>query len=190
MNVFIGGSRHISHLPENVKERLYNIMYQEYHVLVGDANGADKAVQKFLTENSYFNVTVYCSGHVCRNNLGKWDVKHISTSKTSKDFEFYATKDRAMAVEADFGLMIWDGKSIGTIMNILRLVHRGKKSVLYHVPDQAMISFKSLEDWDQFILDRCDAISSDIRKRTTPEEWQNIELPRQADFLDLAQHPL
>lgn len=44
--VFIGGSRHISRLPAQAKERLNNIIENGHNVVVGDANGADKAVQK------------------------------------------------------------------------------------------------------------------------------------------------
>ena len=48
-----------------------------------------------------------------------------------------------MAREADYGLMIWDGKSAGTICNILRLINVGRKAVLINVPD----NFKSANDF-------------------------------------------
>ena len=38
-----------------------------------------------------------------------------------------------MAQQAEFGLMIWDGKSPGTVLNILRLVRGSKKAVLVSV---------------------------------------------------------
>ena len=43
--VFIGGSRAITRLHPEVAKRLRNIIDGKLMVLVGDANGADKAVQ-------------------------------------------------------------------------------------------------------------------------------------------------
>jgi hypothetical protein len=50
----------------------------------------------------------------------------IPPAHARKDFEYYATKDRAMAAEATVGLMLWDGQSRGTLMNVLRLAARDK----------------------------------------------------------------
>ena len=49
--VFVGGSRRISRLSAQAKDRLDNVIGSGFHVLVGDANGADKAVQKHLLES-------------------------------------------------------------------------------------------------------------------------------------------
>lgn len=126
--VFIGGSRHISRLPAQAKERLNNIIENGHYVVVGDANGADKAVQKHFSDAAYEKVTVFCSGDKPRNNLGEWRTQNITPPKHVKGFQFYAAKDREMAREADFGFMIWDGKSPGTVLNVLRLIKAGKKS--------------------------------------------------------------
>ncbi len=67
-----------------------------------------------------------------------------------------------MARAADFGLMIWDGKSAGTILNVLRLVRSGKKAVLINVPEKSTITFKAAKDWDAF-LSRC---SSELAERS------------------------
>ena len=68
-SVFVAGSRALSKLNAQVKERLDNILRKEFTVLVGDANGADKAVQGYLAERRYRHVFVYCM-EVCRNNVG------------------------------------------------------------------------------------------------------------------------
>ena len=68
-SVFVAGSRALSKLNVPVKERLDNIIAKQLTVLVGDANGADKAVQRHLAERHYEHVFVYCT-EVCRNNLG------------------------------------------------------------------------------------------------------------------------
>ena len=119
--IFIGGSRHVSRLPSEVKKRLDNVVVSGHRVIVGDANGADKAVQKHFHDIHYDKVTVFCSGASPRNNLGTWLTHHVDAPKNAKGFQFYAAKDREMAREADFGLMIWDGKSPGTVLNVLRL---------------------------------------------------------------------
>jgi hypothetical protein len=68
-SVFVAGSRALSKLNAPVKERLDNIVARRLTVLVGDANGADKAVQRYLAERNYQHVFVYCMD-VCRNNIG------------------------------------------------------------------------------------------------------------------------
>ena len=136
--VFIGGSRNVPRLSAQVHERLTNVVQVGAQVIVGDANGADKAVQKFLSEHEYQRVTVFCSGAECRNNIGHWETRHIDAPKNAKGFDFYAAKDRVMAREADYGLMIWDGKSAGTILNILRLLHAGRKAVLINSPEKSV----------------------------------------------------
>ncbi|MGO9773328.1 MAG: addiction module antidote protein [Roseiarcus sp.] len=181
--VFIGGSRHVSRLPANARERLNNVIESGFSVLVGDANGADKAVQKHLVDAKYDQVTVFCSGGACRNNLGQWKTTNITAAKNAKGFEFYAAKDREMARAAEFGLMIWDGKSAGTILNVLRLVRAGKKAVLINVPEKSTITFKAAKDWDAF-LSRCSSeLRNDLKERATPEEWEPFT-PRQSDLLD------
>jgi len=166
---------------------LQNVTSSGAHIIVGDANGADKAVQKFLHDASYNNVTVFCSGDACRNNIGKWHAHHVNAPKNSKGFDFYAEKDREMAREADFGLMIWDGKSVGTILNILRLIRTGKKAVLLNVPHKEARTFKTSTDWDDFISHFDSDFRNDLRKRATPDEWLPLEAPRQTSFLDMPQ---
>ena len=181
--VFVGGSRHVTRLTPQVEERLDNIVGSGFQVVVGDAPGADKAVQKFLVEASYPHVTVFCSGERPRNNLGTWKTHKVSTGDTAKGFQFYAAKDREMALAADFGLMIWDGKSPGTALNVLRLVRAGKKAVLLKVSDKQAVTFKSLNDWDRFLATCDDRFVEDLHARATPEEWKAPE-SAQSSFLE------
>jgi len=182
--VFVGGSRHVSRLSSEVVDRLQNVVTSGATVIVGDANGADKAVQKFLAKSLYRDVTVFCSGDSCRNNLGPWETRNIETSPNAQGFAFYAAKDRQMAREADFGLMIWDGKSPGTILNILRLVRAGKKAVLMNVHDKTTVTFKTPDDWDRFTSELGATLLTDLQKRATPDEWMSAELAPQSDLLD------
>lgn len=180
--VFIGGSRHISRLSAEAKERLDNIVGSGLKVVVGDAAGVDKAVQKYLSDASYPHVVVFCSGDHPRNNLGLWETYQVTASRHVKGYQFFAAKDRELAKKADFGLMIWDGKSPGTALNVLRLVRAGKKAVLLNVSEKQTITFKTSDDWSAF-LSQCDrGLVADLRKRATPEEWMHCETPQSSVF--------
>lgn len=180
--IFIGGSRHVSRLPSEVKKRLDNVVASGHRVIVGDANGADKAVQKHLYDIHYDKVTVFCSGASPRNNIGTWITRQVDAPKYAKGFQFYAAKDREMAREADFGLMIWDGKSPGTVLNVLRLAVAGKIAVLFNVPTKDVINIKSVEAWRNFIAQCSDELRRDVKERATPDEWQLVETSDQPNF--------
>jgi hypothetical protein len=42
-----------------------------------------------------------------------------------------------MSEEADYGLMLWDGRSRGTLTNIVHLVREGKPVVVYVAPERS-----------------------------------------------------
>ena len=168
--VFVGGSRRITRLPMEAKNRIDNVVDKGFAILIGDANGADKAVQKHLAEAKYDKVTVYCSGNTSRNNVGQWKTRSVSAGERENTFQFYAAKDREMAQKAEFGLMIWDGKSPGTVLNILRLVRASKKVVLVSVAEKSEVEFKSKEDWEVF-LSRCSLkLRRDMERRAIQDE--------------------
>lgn len=152
--IVIGGSRRISRLNSSVKRVLDHIMTQHYTVLVGDANGADKAVQRHLMNAGYSCVRVFCAEGKCRNNVGQWQVRSV-VPRGSSGFHFYASKDLEMIEEADFGFMIWDGRSRGTLYNLLHLIAAGKKALLHSSPTR---SFETLTTSDDLraVLSRCE----------------------------------
>lgn len=169
--VFVGGSRRVSHLSAEARDRLTNIVAGGFAIIVGDAAGADEAFQRHLAAVAYDQVTVFCSGSRCRHNLAAWPTRRVEAPSSAKGFQFYAAKDRAMAREADFGLMLWDGKSPGTILNVLRLIGAGKKAVLLTVPETRTTTFKTVADWQAFLA-ACDAaLRSALQERATPDEW-------------------
>ena len=89
-----------------------------------------------------------------------------------------------MAAEADFGLMIWDGKSAGTALNVLRLVRAGKIAVLFDVQEKKVVNFKSAADWNAFLGECSPELLADLKARATPDEWMDARLPEQTDLLD------
>jgi hypothetical protein len=119
--VFVAGSRQISRLPTEVRSRLDTMIEKGFQILVGDANGADKAIQRYLADKSYPNVLVHCMKDHCRNNVGHWPTREVDAPRGARGFDYYSLKDRAMADAAEYGLMLWDGKSKGTVNNVVNL---------------------------------------------------------------------
>lgn len=178
--VFIGGSRHVSRLNAQVQKRIDNIIEKEFPILIGDANGADKAVQQYLHSKHYKNVEVFCSDGICRNNIGDWEIRPISAGTRERNVQFYSAKDRVMAQEATAGLMMWDGKSIGTLLNIFRLLSLKKKAVIYTVPEKKFREFKKRGEWEDFIT------SYDIGLQREVEKRVRLETPTQNMLLETA----
>jgi len=167
--MFIGGSRRISRLNRDVRELIDDIVDQRFAILIGDANGVDKAVQRYLSSKQYDLVEVFCAGDVCRNNVGHWPTRTIDPQTLRRGFSFYAAKDRVMADEATAGLMVWDGESVGTLMNVFRLVHRNKQVTVFIAPTRRMLGLKKHEDWTR-LVETCDADVRNRIERETPAE--------------------
>jgi hypothetical protein len=159
--VFIGGSRSLTRLNDTIRSRVDNILRQHFTVIIGDANGADRAIQSYVAAKGYRHVIVYCMGDRCRNNVGEWPVKQVSTHHQKKDFTYYATKDEEMAQAASYGFMIWDGKSKGTLNNILNLLRQQKKVLVYFSPDKTCYTLGTFDDLTA-LLCKC---SSDDRQK-------------------------
>ncbi len=115
-------------------------------IVVGDANGADKAVQRYLADKSYPNVLVHCIKDHCRNNVGSWPTRQVEAPRNAKGFDYYSVKDRVMADAAAYGLMLWDGKSKGTVSNIVNLFREHKPVVVYIVPTREFRTIKTFDD--------------------------------------------
>ena len=174
--VFIGGSRDVSRFNEVVCTRLQAILDAGLWVFVGDANGADKAAQRWFGDRAYSNVTVFHSCDEPRNNLGRWETRRIVPKSKKKDFYFHAAKDLAMAEQADYGFMLWDGVSKGTLNNILNLLERRKKVVVFLSPAQVCITLRQIDDvipllahCPQTALDEFDA-KIDLASRILPHQ--------------------
>lgn len=64
---------------------------------------------------------------------------------------FHTAKDLAMAADCDYGLMIWDCKSPGTLGNVLELLGRQKKSVVYLKPLEQFQTVQSPADLEWLV---------------------------------------
>lgn len=126
-------------------------------ILVGDANGSDKAIQHYLAAKNYRNVVVYCMGDDCRNNVGDWPTRCVYVNQEKKDFSYYSAKDVEMAKDASCGFMLWDGKSRGTLNNILNLTLSRKKVLVYFSLDKTCYTIKSMDDVRRLLANCGDA---------------------------------
>ena len=145
-SVFIAGSRRISRLPPEVRSRIDTMIDKGFQILVGDANGADKAVQRYLAAKGYPNVVIHCMENHCRNNIGHWPTRQVSGPRSARGFGYYSLKDLVMAEAAEFGLMLWDGKSKGTINNVISLSRENKPVVVYVAPAKSFQTVRSFGD--------------------------------------------
>jgi hypothetical protein len=154
MNVFFGGSRAVTKLDSQLRARIDDFIRRGDTILIGDAKGADKAVQQYLATRGYRNVIVFCMKE-CRNNIGQWPTRNVKPPSSRKDFNYYAAKDILMAQEANCGVMLWDAKSKGTLQNMLNLVGAGKRTLVYFAPTTDFHVLASEQDL-QTLLARCE----------------------------------
>lgn len=188
--VFIGGSRRITRLSRAIQGRLDNIIDKGFTVVVGDANGVDKSVQKYLVSKHHKNVIVFCMGGACRNNIGNWETRNISPPTAKRDFNYYATKDIQMANEASCGFMIWDAKSKGTLNNAINLLKRQKKVLVYVSHDKSFSTLHSMDDLLS-LLTKCDKKTVERFKKQmtiTRLPWQqqsDLEFTRHKEQMGL-----
>jgi hypothetical protein len=179
MNIFIAGPRVISTLNKTIIEKIKHMIDEGYTILVGDANGVDKAVQDFCNNQNYKNVKIYATKGKARNNIGNWFVHNVEVPKNLKGFDFYAAKDYEMAKDADYGLMVWNGKSKGTLNNTINLLKMDKEILLYYSPENQFYMIKSLNGMKEFI-NRCDEETKKLFIELVNKDSQlklNIESP-------------
>jgi len=54
--IFAGGSRSVTRLGDAALQRITNIITSKHRVIVGDADGADTAIQRHLLAAGYLDV--------------------------------------------------------------------------------------------------------------------------------------
>jgi len=176
MKIFIAGARALSRFDAAVCHKLQSIYEKGYDVLVGDATGVDSAVQHFYAEKNYKNVTVFASNGIARNNIGHWDIENVAVEGKLRGFEFYKQKDIAMANAADFGFMIWNGESRGTLNNIINLIEQKKTCCVYLSTKRKFYTIDSNEKLMQLLaVSPQDAVSV-YRKLTEVKTVQFAQL--------------
>ena len=69
-----------------------------------------------------------------------------------------------MTRRADFGLMIWDGESPGTFLNVLRLAMGNKPCVIYDLARGSVHTTYNVADWRAMLHHA----GPDMRRRVEP----------------------
>jgi hypothetical protein len=149
MKVFLGGTRKVERLPGEIIEIIENEISRKSSFLIGDAAGSDRAFQKFLSTKEC-SVTIYSSANRVRNNIGNWPVELIDSGLRTKSNAMHSVKDRIMSDRCDYALMLWDTHSVGTLTNVLDVVSKGKRVILYNWLDSEISQFEdgtSLESY-------------------------------------------
>jgi len=168
--IFVGGSRDIYELPEPAIARIGAMIAAEHGVLVGDAPGADAEAQSLLAGYGYEHVGVFHAGSEPRNNLGDWAAYHRPAQGGAQGYAFHAEKDREMARRADYGLMIWDGVSPGTCLNMLRLAAAGSPCVVYDTMRSSKFTLRSVPAWQEMMRDAGPDVRRQVDARMTDDE--------------------
>src|SRR5262249_30819436 len=107
--------------------------------------GADTSIQRALMDMGASHVVVYCSGRVPRNNVANWPVHSVITGAEKGSRAYFTAKDLEMAEVADYGLMMWDSKSTGTLSNVIELLRRGKKTFVFVNKNKNFFTVSNIE---------------------------------------------
>lgn len=142
MRIFIAGTHTITELPHCVKRQISRVCDEGWHVLVGDYFGLDLAVQNYLVDMHYDNVTIYAPYGRAYNNVGGWLVKYVTPTDSPKPLLKREWKNLAMAESADCGLILWDGESRITLQNIAYMTRRGKPVTVWLAPTGKLYRLK------------------------------------------------
>ena len=75
-----------------------------------------------------------------------------------------------MSHDADYGFMIWDGESKGTLNNVLNLVQQGKAVLVYRSPSREFIQIKSIDDVVAIVASCPSEVVANLNKRIELEK--------------------
>jgi len=75
-----------------------------------------------------------------------------------------------MAEEASVALMLWDGKSHGTLMNGERLVRLGKSLVIYVAGREEFVEIRTRDEWQAFLASCSEEVVHGLEDRLKKED--------------------
>lgn len=173
MKMFISGSMSTDVIGKDILNSIDFSIRKDYHILIGDAKGVDKSIQEILKSNNYKNVIVYHVGETPRNKIdSEWSSKRIEIDLMDEKLfrngrytrKAQMRKDLQMALDSDFGLVIWEDikknrfgnlqVSKGSLNNIFNLLLLNKKVGVYlqgH-SEKGIIKLNKVADFEKDIL--------------------------------------
>ena len=80
-----------------------------------------------------------------------------------------------MARRADFGLMVWDGTSPGTCLNVLRLAVIGSPCVVYDTMRGTVATVHNIADWRAMRHHAGWEVRREVEARITADERLPLE---------------
>lgn len=169
-HIFISGSMRIKNINKLVIDRIENIIREEFTIIVGDADGVDASIQQILAKKSYRNVKVYCTGNYPRNNIGKWELITVKTGHKPKSRLYFTAKDIEMAKHCDYGLMVWDSKSTGTLSNVYELFKSNKTSIVFVNKLRKFFNVSNFEDFEYLVSIMSDTALEKANKKIKLKE--------------------
>lgn len=144
--LFVSGSSHTEtkgdlyyrrKLPKEVRKEIKSSMKARDKIIVGDAPGIDRQVQRYLKSKHYKNVEVYGPGSQVRYSANKkWKTNPIDSGKYKPDTDKWrAEKDRAMAKACTKALavVLENGGAVATRNNVKDLIKQNKNVKVYEL---------------------------------------------------------
>lgn len=144
--LFISGSSHTEtkgdlyyrrKLPKDVRKEIKSSMKARDKIIVGDAPGIDRQVQRYLKSKHYKNVEIYGPGSKVRYSANKkWKTNPIDSGKHAPGSkQWLAEKDAAMikASTKALAVVIENGGSDVTRRNVKKIISQHKNVKVYEL---------------------------------------------------------
>lgn len=172
--LFVSGSISTKEIAQEVSDSLVESRERGYRIILGDASGIDRSIQMFLKAKHFQNVEVFHIDKKPRNFADEsWGLQRVPINQQDKLLykngrytrQAQMVKDKAMAEQADIGLVVWQdlsrnrfGKntvSKGSLHNIINLLRQNKYVGLYYCPrpDLGIMKFHQLDDFERQVID-------------------------------------
>ena len=133
--IMIVGSHTITEPDRRVKLMISKLCGEGWHILVGDHSGLDAALQEYLRDMHTDWVRVYTARPRPQHNLDGWPVRRPPREGRWGGAPRHLQNTLAMTAAADCGMVLWDGRSMGTYFVMASLIEQGK-SVWVYLPDR------------------------------------------------------
>jgi hypothetical protein len=178
MKVMLSGSRSINSIPAVVESKITQICKSGVTFLVGDAPGADTLFQKLLLDFKYSKVIIHHVDQYPRNNLGSWNSIRVETTRKTKNWLYFGKKDIEMTKSCNISLVIWDGRSDGSVLNCFRALNQDKQVLLFNSHQQSEVKLENMIDFEKYFKSKLEeSILLKIEK-----ENQSIAKSKQASL--------
>ena len=149
--IMIVGSHTITEPDRRVKLMISKLCGEGWHILVGDHSGLDTALQEYLVDMHTDWVRVYTARPQPHQNLDRWPVRHPPKEGRWSGAPRHLQNTLAMAAAAECGMVLWDGRSMGTYFVMPSLIEQAK-SVWVYLPDRgAAHTLRTPEDLEKLL---------------------------------------